>query len=586
MTLKTIRIVGRGHAGSALALAFRERGFEVDGPLGRRRSPASLGDGTDFLVLAVPDSAIRDLAASIRPQPDTVVLHLSGAVGLDALLTHPRRASLHPLAPLPDPETGAKRLCSGIWFATSGDPVAGELVAALGGRVLQVAEEARPAYHAAAVVAANHVVALMGQVERIAAAAGIDFEPFVSLAGFALDDVKMLGPAQALTGPAARGDYSTIETHLATITREEREGYEAGVRLARMLAASHGGVVRDVVGAGDAGTELTGTERAGGGRDAAGIAEPGGAGAAGGVPVVIQSARAFQEALDEARRAGRTVGLVPTMGALHEGHASLVRRAASECDVVAVTVFVNPLQFNDAADLEAYPRTLERDVELAGACGAGIVFAPGVVEMYPDFPAVPLTTVHLDGLTEALEGASRPGHFDGVATVVAKCFSLAGRCRAYFGEKDYQQLLVVRRLARDLSMPVEVVACPTVREPSGLAMSSRNGRLDAGLRTKAAVVGKALRAGAISIEQGETSGARVSEIVLAALRSEPELEVEYVEVVDPETLDPLDCVAGSARLVAAVRMGGVRLIDNLGASGAAAGTTGNDAGGNCENDRL
>ena len=170
---------------------------------------------------------------------------------------------------------------------------------------------------------------------------------------------------------------------------------------------------------------------------------------------VVTSAREFADALDAERALGRSVGLVPTMGALHAGHRSLVARAAAECDVVAVTVFVNPLQFDDAADLAAYPRDLDADVAMARAAGASVVFAPPVEEMYGAHPARIASTVHVEGVSEGLEGASRPGHFDGVATVVAKLFALSGRCRAYFGEKDFQQLAVVRRMVADLSIPVD-----------------------------------------------------------------------------------------------------------------------------------
>src|SRR5687768_10940613 len=186
---------------------------------------------------------------------------------------------------------------------------------------------------------------------------------------------------------------------------------------------------------------------------------------------VLDRGDQLRKELDAARSAGRTVGLVPTMGALHEGHASLIRRSGAECDLTAVTVFVNPLQFGPSEDFATYPRDLAADVDRAAVAGAGLLFAPPVEDMYPD--GTPAVRVAVAG-EDVLEGASRPGHFDGVATVVAKLFNLAGPCRAYFGEKDWQQLRVVRRLVADLSFPVEVVACPTVREAGGLALSSRN----------------------------------------------------------------------------------------------------------------
>jgi len=192
---------------------------------------------------------------------------------------------------------------------------------------------------------------------------------------------------------------------------------------------------------------------------------------------VVHTRADCTDALDRARAAGRTVGLVPTMGALHAGHTSLIARARAECDVVAVTIFVNPLQFGDPGDIAAYPRTLEHDLAACAEAGADLVFAPSVCEMYPGWPAPPATTVSVRGVSDDWEGASRPGHFDGVATVVAKLFSVAGRCRAYFGLKDFQQLAVVRQLTEDLALPVELVGCPIVREPDGLALSSRNVRL-------------------------------------------------------------------------------------------------------------
>ena len=258
---------------------------------------------------------------------------------------------------------------------------------------------------------------------------------------------------------------------------------------------------------------------------------------------VLDRGDQLRKELDAARAAGRTVGLVPTMGALHRGHASLIRRSAAECDVTAVTVFVNPLQFEQSEfgpseDFTTYPRDLAADVEVAAAAGAGLLFAPPVEDVYPDQPTV---TVAVAG-EDVLEGASRPGHFNGVATVVAKLFNLAGPCRAYFGEKDWQQLRVVRRLAADLSFPVEVVGCPIVRDGDGLACSSRNVRLSAGERRAATVLYRALTAAA-----GTDDPRRVMAEVVA---SEPLATLDYAEVVGD-------------RLLIAARIGGVRLIDNL-----------------------
>jgi pantoate--beta-alanine ligase len=230
-----------------------------------------------------------------------------------------------------------------------------------------------------------------------------------------------------------------------------------------------------------------------------------------------------------------------------------------------VTIFVNPLQFDDPADLDAYPRDLEADLELLADAGADIVFAPEVSELYPDHPATAATTVHVAGITDVLEGKFRPGHFDGVATVVTKLFAIAGRCSAYFGEKDFQQVAVVRRLVRDLCLPVEVVACPTVREPDGLALSSRNVRLGAADRPRAAVIKRALAAGADAVAGGEDRPRSVRAAMLRVLASEPGVQPEYVEAVDALSMAVPAQLSGEVRLLIAAHVGGVRLIDNVGA---------------------
>jgi pantoate--beta-alanine ligase len=252
------------------------------------------------------------------------------------------------------------------------------------------------------------------------------------------------------------------------------------------------------------------------------------------------------------------------MGALHAGHRSLVARAAAECDIVAVTVFVNPLQFTAAEDLANYPRDLDGDVLQAAGAGAAIVFAPPVTEMYPGFPAPVATSVHVDAIGDVLEGAARPGHFDGVATVVAKLCSLAGRSRVYFGEKDFQQLAVVRRMVTDLSLPVEIVACPTVRERDGLALSSRNVRLSGRERMAALALHHALVAGLGTIDSGERDPAVVDAVMAAELSAAGGVEPDYAVAVDAGTLRRPGRLAGQVRLLVAARVGPVRLIDNIG----------------------
>ncbi|HEX6167593.1 MAG TPA: pantoate--beta-alanine ligase [Acidimicrobiales bacterium] len=265
--------------------------------------------------------------------------------------------------------------------------------------------------------------------------------------------------------------------------------------------------------------------------------------------------------LDHQRAAGRSVGFVPTMGYLHDGHASLMRAARSDTDVVVASIFVNPLQFGAGEDLDAYPRDLDRDTELAVAAGVDLLFTPAVEEMYPR-PV--LTTVSVAQVSEGLEGASRPTHFAGVATVVAKLFSIVGPCRAYFGAKDFQQVAVVRRMTEDLSLPVAVVACPTRREPDGLAMSSRNVYLTPEERAAAPVVYTALRSGAAAIAAGGRDPAAVRELMAQIIQAEPLAQLDYAEVVDADSFTVPEPLAGNLRLLAAVRFGRARLIDNVG----------------------
>ncbi len=274
---------------------------------------------------------------------------------------------------------------------------------------------------------------------------------------------------------------------------------------------------------------------------------------------MLRSVSALRLALQGPRRAGLRIALVPTMGALHEGHLSLVRRARAECDVVAVSVFVNPIQFDDRSDLARYPRQEERDAALAREAGADLVFAPSVEEVYPEGFC---TFVEVHELTERLEGAARgAGHFRGVTTVVTKLLAMAQPDVAYFGQKDAQQVLVIRRMVRDLNLPAQIETCPTVRERDGLAMSSRNALLDGPGRERARALFEALKAARRLAAGGERSARaieRAARASLAARRVQP----EYVELVDPATLVPLERLERPALLALAAAIGAVRLIDN------------------------
>lgn len=260
------------------------------------------------------------------------------------------------------------------------------------------------------------------------------------------------------------------------------------------------------------------------------------------------------------RAEGRSIGLIPTMGALHEGHISLVEAARARGDAAVATIFVNPTQFSPSEDFAAYPRDEAADVAMLAAARTSLLFAPSVAEMYPE-PG--LTSIHVAGLTDGLCGPFRPGHFDGVATLVAKLLLAAGPDRAYFGEKDYQQLLVVQRMARDLDMAAQIVGCPTLREPDGLAKSSRNRYLSAAERARAATLYRTLQGVATEVRAG-TPCRRAEAAAKAALQAAGFERIDYVSVVDAQTLANLDRLGQAAgRVVAAAYLGRARLIDNL-----------------------
>lgn len=273
---------------------------------------------------------------------------------------------------------------------------------------------------------------------------------------------------------------------------------------------------------------------------------------------VVRSVAALRAAIRPRRQAGSRIGLVPTMGALHQGHLELVKVARRHAEFVVATIFVNPLQFNPSEDLGAYPRDEATDLNLLAATGADLVFAPNVAEMYPNGFS---TEVRVGGLTQHLDGPARPGHFEGVATVVTKLFNQVQPDIACFGEKDFQQLQVIRRLTRDLDLPVEIVPVPTVREEDGLAMSSRNRYLSQAERVAAAFLPAVLR-DAVKELQGGASAAPLLEKARAALRAGGFDPIDYVELCDAETLQPLPAARAGSRLFAAVHLGRTRLIDN------------------------
>jgi len=274
---------------------------------------------------------------------------------------------------------------------------------------------------------------------------------------------------------------------------------------------------------------------------------------------VFDTVRGLRAFLAAHRAAGTRIGLVPTMGYVHAGHLSLVHAARQECEVVVMSIFVNPKQFGPQEDFTTYPRDLEGDLRQAREAGVDAVFTPSVEEMYP--PGF-LTEVAVHELTSPLCGASRPGHFNGVTTVVAKLFHIVGADRAYFGQKDYQQVTVIRKMATDLCMPIEVITCPTVREPDALAMSSRNAYLNPAERQAALVLSRALHVAEACLAQGERQGAHLVATLRDCIGKEPLARIDYVAVCDPDTLREVEQLSGTVLVALAVYIGKTRLIDN------------------------
>jgi pantoate--beta-alanine ligase len=276
-------------------------------------------------------------------------------------------------------------------------------------------------------------------------------------------------------------------------------------------------------------------------------------------PKLVATVGELRESLAPLRRAGKTIGLVPTMGALHEGHLSLVRAARAECDVTVVSIYVNPSQFAPGEDLAKYPRTLQADVEALAGCGVDFVLAPADAEVYRPAHA---TWVEVGAVAEPLEGRCRPGHFRGVATIVLKLLHVAQPDVAYFGQKDFQQALVIRQMVVDLNVPVEIRVCPIVREPDGLALSSRNVYLSPAARQRALVLWQSLQLAGELVARGERSTAVIARRMREVILSAGDARIDYIALVDPETLQPVDTVAVPTLAALAVTIENTRLLDN------------------------
>ncbi|UCG47897.1 MAG: pantoate--beta-alanine ligase [Phycisphaerales bacterium] len=275
---------------------------------------------------------------------------------------------------------------------------------------------------------------------------------------------------------------------------------------------------------------------------------------------VAETISSVRKAVKAAHRRSKTIGFVPTMGALHVGHLSLIEAAKKDCDYVIVSIFVNPTQFGPGEDFQKYPRPLEKDLDMCRKAGVDLVFAPAPAEMYKSGN---ITWVTVEKLTDPLCGRSRPGHFRGVTTVCAKLFNIVGPDLAYFGQKDAQQAIVIRRMVEDLNMPLQIVICPTAREPDGLAVSSRNKYLNADQRKDAAALYRSLEKCRRMVEAGTTDTAALAAEMRKTLGEFPAIEIEYLSIVDAETLEDTDRIAGRALVALAARLGPARLIDNI-----------------------
>jgi pantoate--beta-alanine ligase len=483
ITFERVHVVGaRGRVGSAVTARLAERGVELT------------DEDPDLVLLCVADRAIGEVAGTIPPGP--WIAHVSGATPLAALAPHTSRFGLHPLQTF-TAQRGPEQLDGAYAAVTAESDDARDaglaLAALLGLRAFVLDDADRAAYHAGAATASNFLVMLRRAGGSLLEAAGAPPE--------ALDPLmrRVIENDFELTGPIERGDRETVERHLDAIRRERPELERAYRALADLTAQAARGQ---------------------------------GSGTFGARPLVIRTIEELRTALAPLRD-GR-IGLVPTMGALHEGHLSLLRAARQECDTVVMSLFINPAQFGQSSDLNGYPRDEERDLRLAAEAGADIVFAPSAAEMYP--PGFQ-TWVEVTELGSMLEGAARPGHFRGVATVCLKLFNIVRPDAAYFGQKDAQQAEVLRRLVRDVALELELRVLPTVRDRDGLALSSRNARLTPAERERALALPRALAT------KDPAEAARLLE----------GLDVDYVAVAPFHP--PV--------LAAAVRVGDTRLIDNV-----------------------
>lgn len=567
LTRTRVGIVGAGRAGLALGRALAGGGAPVvavqsRGEDGRRRARSTFGiaaseyagdvleAGVDVLLLGVSDDAVASIAAELAEleAPPTTVVLLSGSVPLAQLEPLGARGHaiarlqpLHPctLATSPEELVGSFATIGGTSVAAI--DLATRLAIALGMRPVEVADDALAGWHASASAAANHVTALLAMARDIAVGAGVEervaLEGLATLAAKAATATAALSPEDALTGPVARGDAATVARQLDAVER-----------------AAPGHVRRWRAGSLDA-LELAGTHDRRLTRAIAGLPADGLA--------IVADVDALRRRLAGAREAGLRVGFVPTMGALHDGHAALVRRAREECDVVVVSCFVNPTQFGPTEDLDRYPRTPEVDERVVEAAGGDVLWRPRVEDVYGPDPAA-ATRVRVGPPADILEGAARPGHFEGVASVVVRLVGAVAPEALYLGAKDFQQVAVLRRVIADLAIELDVRVVDTVRDVDGLALSSRNAYLTPAQRRVALAIPSALERATALVASGERSARAIRHAVLQHLDAQDGLDVDYVEVRDARSLAERDVLGGAPAVVlVAARVGSTRLIDNV-----------------------
>ncbi|GAA2760514.1 pantoate--beta-alanine ligase [Actinopolymorpha rutila] len=541
--LRSLAVIGAGRTGGSVTPAARAAGLDVR--VGTRGTAAVTAGGSDITLLCVPDESISAVCAEVATATDlpAYVGHVSGATGLDALEPAARRGAqifrLHPLQTIPAPGTSLAGVPAAV---TGSSPAAAEVARTLARRLgmvpFDLAEEHRAAYHAGAVLASNFVLTLAETAADLLTRAGVK-DARAALTPLLLSTAANwagAGPA-ALTGPIARGDEETVRAHQAALAGLAPELLPAYTALADRTRA----VAAVAAYKNQGGTPVS-------------------------TPKIVRTREELRAALAPARRAGTRIGLVPTMGFLHEGHASLLRAARERCDVVVMSLFVNPTQFGPNEDLAAYPRDEAADLAMAAAAGVDLVYAPAADHVYPPGFA---TTVEVGGeLTNVLCGdPARRGaaHFRGVTTVVAKLLNAVGPDVAFFGQKDAQQAIVVRAMARDLELPVEIAVLPTVREPDGLAMSSRNVYLTAEERIRARALNQALTVAADTARTaGEGSAIRDALAAAGKVLADAGIEPEYLEARDAENLTVAERFGDRPVLIAvAARVGRARLIDNV-----------------------